>query len=607
MSDRAPWHDEYGSDAEVARKLGQTIDMLWSEQAPMRDRWLRLFGFYYGEVLSSWEQLRLPTESYDEWTDDIGATDVMAWNVTRSIVDAFVSRVGVNTPEPRWLTSEATIEKQEQARLREQFTLATMNHLRTHDLAKTALWSSAICGAGAVKTYERDGDVRQRYLRPDTVLMDTYDDDGRCIYHRESVPRSTLMALAKDDAQRREIELAPTYGMDGIPQGRDHVMVVEAWCKALGSSKGRHVLMLQSAGPCVPLVVEDWDDEEFPVRVLTFARFASGHHGDSLAKIVNGCARMINRLLWKAVLNHEHLAVPMLVAPSSLRDLLKDNRQLRYLPSDEGVPQIISPNAIPPETLQLIDMNWNKAYEISGMSMYAAQGTRPPGLSSGRAIIEHNELQTLRFSDPESKFEDFQAIELGDAIIRCGKRIAESEDGWLVEVEDDSVVNKIDWSDLDTEGNWRLTRWPASQLGSTPSGKQEKIAGIAQLGAIDRDEIRQLLRLSDMDRGLQLSTSPITMYRKIFEAIVSGKAFVRPTQHDVADLPKAMMLAREYRALAAINKNESAVDGLETWMDMAAALAEPPAQEPQISGSLPATPEAAAALAGAQQTLEGVQ
>lgn len=598
-----PWHD---IDGDCSRELSAYLHALWESQEPLRQRRLRSFSFYFGRVLTSWDQLSLPDSAYDSWGGDADDAEIHAWNLTRSIVDAYVSRVGLNAPEPRWLTDGATVEKQEQARLREQFTKAAMLRARTHQHAKTALWSSAITGVGYVRTMDRGPDVLQRYMRPDTVLHDSADtmDDGqpRCLYQLESMDRSHLLALA-DPGQREAIQAAPscdTY--TGTHPHRDRVLVAQAWCRALGSSQGRHVVLLLDSQ--ATLVDESWDGPP-PISILSYARGADGHVGDSLAGIVEGCARLINRLLWKCVRNHDLLAVPFMTGPRSLEPMMRENLDVRYLPSDEGVPQVIRPEAIPPETLHLIQLCWERGYEISGMSQYAAMGTRPPGIDSGRAIIEHNDLQTMRFSDPERQYEEFQGVELPTQILSAGRRIAESEDGWRVQLPDDSTVRHIDWSDLDQEGEWQITVWPASQLGSTPSGRYQRIEDLVRIGAIDRDEVRQLARLPDLERGLQLTTSPAEMYRYVLERVRSG-AWIPPTEYDAADLPQGMLIARSMRARAIVEGDGAGAERIEDWMAAAAEIASPPTPAPapaEISGSLPASPAAAEALAQAQATL----
>lgn len=606
-----PWHA--ADDAtEAAIRLKATVEELWDAQSALRERWLRNFSFYYGMIIDRWDQLSIPDRAYDDWagSEDV---EVSAWNLTRSIVDAYVSRVGVNAPEPRFLTEGSSYEQQEQAHLRELFVRGAMLRARTRTHAKTALWSSAICGTGSIKTYGRGRDVWQRYLRPDLVLIDSASvlDDGRprTAYHREPIDRYELLAWA-DDRLRQSIEDAPRCHQIGDRIDRDRVLVVEAWCRPLGSQPGRHMLIMPDASDPV-LAWEEWDEDAIPISQIGFARSASGHVGDSLAGIVEGCARLINRLLWRAVQNHDHLATPMLIGPSALEPLMRDNRQWRYLPSDEGAPQVIAPNAISPETLDLIERCWARGYEISGMSQYAAMGTKPAGLDSGRAIIEHNDLQTMRYSDPEGEYEHYQAVELAEQILRAGKRIAD-EEGWSVEIEDGEVVRRIDWGDLDLEHSWRVTVWPASALGSTPSGRQQKISEMVRLGAIDRDELRQLLRLGDLDRQLELTTSTQDLWRYILDRVAGNAAWIEPTEYDRPDLPQGIMMARYYRARAIVDGKPDAAQRLEDWIAIAASIldTEPeqpqaPATGPEISGGLAADPQAASLLAQAQAATAG--
>jgi hypothetical protein len=422
------------------------------------------------------------------------------------------------------------------------------------------------------------------------------DEDGPLSWYMyEPVLRERLLLAFPGHA--RAIEDADAeceYSDDGTVKS-ERVWVVRAWRRRYGDSVGRHAIIAKD----LVLHDQEWKSDTVPIVTMRYEKPLDGWHGGSLIGVIDGVQRDINRLLWKARANHEAFgnSFAWITPESGLTEAdFGTSEWLKVLQCVQP-PQIVTPDAIPPQTLELLERTWMRGFEISGLNQLAASAAKPPGLNSGRALQEYHDLQTVRFSEHAYDFQDaWQG--LGQRFVALGKELDES-DGWEVEDLSNGMAEKINWASVKLK-DFRIEMQVASQLPNTPSARTDMLADWMQKGLVDRTEARALMRITDMDDHENLTTARTRNIKRIMEAMLRDGQYRQPSRYQ--DLELGLRVAEDYYSKGQVDGvSQDRLAVLELWMEEASMILSPPrptAAPPP--GAMPADPEAALQLAKAQ-------
>jgi hypothetical protein len=305
-------------------------------------------------------------------------------NVCKSCVDTLVNKIGKNKTRPLFLTTGGIVEQQTRAKRMNQFLFGALNEGKAYRVGPLALRDAFIFGDGYAKIV-RDKDNRRNVERvvPDEIIVDPIDGyygSPRVFVQRRFCSRDAIAeAYPEHEAKIRAVPTA-AYQQEVVGH-TDAIIVAEAW--HLGDP-GRHVICCE--GVC--LLDEEFKADNFPVRRVSYTPAVVGYFSQGVIEEITGIQIEINRLLLHVQESMRRLGNPRVyleigskVMSSHITNSMAD---IIYYTGQK--PLIEAAATVSPETFAQIDVLYNRAFEIVGISRLSAQAQKPPGLNSGVAL-----------------------------------------------------------------------------------------------------------------------------------------------------------------------------------------------------------------------------
>ena len=85
------------------------------------------------------------------------------------------------------------------------------------------------------------------------------------------------------------------------------------------------------------------------------------------------------------------------------------------------------------------------------------------------------------------------------------------------------MLEKIEWKDVDLEEDrFELDIQPASLLSMSPAARLQAVTELAQVGQLDKSEVRHLLNHPDLEASNNRATADFRMCQKIEEQLLNG-------------------------------------------------------------------------------------
>lgn len=598
------WSDPALVGEELAQVLFMAVQTIVDEQKSLRDRWLTNLRFYHNR--------KIETSSYDttDWFDDqdrdAGAqtddSEFRSWNVCRAIADALVSRIALHDPSPRIQTTNASEAIQSRARKLETLVLSAMRTGRYNEAAARALETSTCCSTGFVKVFPRFGAVHYEAYGPDRVIVDNRavrNGKPSTIFHRELVDIADLRALYRKDKKALAVlDMArPLEGSDGGSSTREQVEVIEAVREPFGDRPGRRVVAIRSG----TLSAEKWTRRSYWTWIH-YQRPRGGFYGESLLEPIIGNQREINYVLTQA----------RLAARNQARNWLRTDRhpQKAFQEADldpasdkviSGDMDLITPPLANPQWMQVANMHFGKAFEITGLNELAAHGAIPAGLESGAAVREFHDRQSERFSQV-AKADENLATDAGELTVLAGKDISKSGT-WEVKGVGRNFVQSIKWSDVSLKDDqFAISVYPASSLPLSPAGRRAELTEAMNSGLIEKEQAQALLAWNDISKYQKMQAAPLDALELELEQLISSGTYKPPTRF--SNLQLALRMGHLYHEMHRVEgTDEKRIQLIERWIvdveDLLGINQPQPAPAIEVPTGIAANPEAAAQLAAA--------
>ena len=508
---------------ETAKLVAATVTRIDEDQAYRATMNLRNLRAYTNLGI-----MGLGSSGYAD-TDATSADQVLNLNVSEAIVDTLRALVGAHKPRVRFLTSGGDYEAQAKAKNLNRFISGQFYANRIYEQDQTVFTCAAAMGTGFYLVDEDSKDVKIEWVFSDDVLVDDVEakyGSPRNLYVVRDVERSVL--IEKYPQFATELEQATQLRKDhvGSTKQADPVSLVECWHLAVNGKGGRHFL----GTDVTTFVDEDYSDDVFPVVEFCYQKRVLGFFGKSVCEIVRGLQTEINTLLGKIQRLMNLASSKVFVAKGSKVAKAQMNNEEWGLVEYAGnqIPVLATVAAVAPEYYQQLDRLYQRAFEITGVSMGAVVGTRPAGLESGAALRENNDIQTQRFLHLGQAWEDFH-IRVADRVLRAAKRLAKQKPSYSVVAEDGKQLFEIKWSDVDPgKDKFLMKAWPASLLPESPAGKMEVVQTMLGVEPRLQPYALQLLDNPDIEAALKRINAPTLVMDKIIERILSKGEMLPP-------------------------------------------------------------------------------
>jgi len=524
-------------------------------------------NLYHACLYSNRDELGINWSTTSRSFDGVSASGVVTNNVIKQAIDTASSIIAKNKPRPRVLTSGAEWKERTQAKQLEKFLWGEFRHREVYRLGPRIFRDACVFGTGAVKVFAEDGHLCIERVLSDELIV----DERTCIanmkpqemFQRKLVDRGQLEALFPDFAD--EIAESGKTRSDwaayrDIPHNQ--VLVVEAWRQEPCS---RHVIAIENA----TLQDSEWDEDSFPFVMFRWSEPLSGFYGQGIAEELVGVQVRLNQLNRFIQVCQDLVAVPrvfMDVASKTLKAQITDEIGA-IIPYRGKPPTFYTPTALTAEVYNERERLVRGAFERIGLSQMSAQSLKPAGLESAVALREFNEIEGQRFSIAAQQYETFfldlayKMVDVASDSFRRGKAPK-------TKYASKNLVEQIDWSDIDLDDeSYLMEIQAASILSMSPAARMQVVTELAQVGQLDKSEIRYLLNNPDLERSDSMAYADFEDIERVMEQLLKGK-YEAPEPFQNLELGmRRMQLA--YLKAKTDGAPEKILENLRTWIGQA--------------------------------------
>jgi hypothetical protein len=485
-------------------------------------------------------------------------------NVTRAACDTVVSEIaGRQKPMPKFQTSDADWKTKRKAKQMEKFCLAVLNQgqgsfLNAWELMESCFLDAAIFGEGIAKVFYEDGRISiERHYAHELYVdpVEAVRGAPKNLFHVYIMERDlAIWNFARDPAlklskkRRKEIEDA-IEGADDVdpeiygnePRVAKAIKVVEAWrLQHAGGTPGKHAFAI--ANEC--LHEEEWTRSSFPFVHMYWEQDRMGWHGKGLVEQGEAIHRELNqnavklqerfRLCGAKRTYVEQDSVDMEDMQANEAEVIVEFRK-GSSPPIETVPKPIAE-----AELGWMNDNFQKYFEITGVSQMRASARKEPGVTAGVAIRTLNDMQTARFALKAKGYEN-AFVQLGHQIVYCAREAAEAGQSMKVKYD-----KEIDWKNVDVpENTFDISIAPASSLPNDPAGRLQMAQELFSSGIVGVETFKQLLGWPDLEKEMNNQTSQNRYIEKIMDQMLDAdpddeEGFIAPDPI-LMDKPRAML------------------------------------------------------------------
>lgn len=513
-------------------------------------------------------------------------------NVVYSCTDTLVSQLSQDRPQPTFLTDGGHYKERKQAEELNSFIQGEFFRTKAYDLGPFALRDSCVLGNGLVKVFPRDKKVAlERTLETEllTDFNDSYYGSPRQLMQLKLVDRSVLYEIAP--GKEEIIEGAVHGNVDTTPRSSetvsDQIIMAEAWHlpSGEGANDGRHVWVCSNG----VILDEDFHKKDFPFAKLSYNPNIVGWFSQGLAEILMPTQMEIYRMLIVASQNIELMGVPRVLIDemSKILETSFNNRTGSIIKYRNNKPEFVNAMGNSPEVMPWIQWLIQNAYQMAGISQMSAAARKTPGLNSGEAIREANDLQSARFAALERRYQNFYT-DLAYLMIDCAKDIKEEEGSYSTVYAGKDGARNVDFDKDLMRDSYVIQCFQQSSLPKDPSGRQAKLSEMLAANEITNQEFRRLSDFPDLKQSDQLANALedriLYMLDKIVDDGLKGYEPPDPFMLDPGDL--ATTLTVNYINLYSTTQLEDdKMDLLRQWYTQIQTLkqqaAPPPVQAPQ--------------------------
>jgi len=477
-----------------------------------------------------------------------GTDGELSWNVTKSACDSVVAEIsGRQKPMAKFQTQGAGWKTKRKAKKLEKFCLGVMNqrqgpYLNSWELMEETFRDSTVVEFGIAKVFW-DGEkvaLERHYCWEFYVdPVDAKYGQPKSLFHVRTMERDlAIWTFAYDpeldltDERRSEIALAlmqapevakESLGSFGQDRSAKSIRIVEAWRLKIGKTPGKHCFAI---GECC-LHEEVWERSTFPFIRMRWDRDMIGWGGRSLASNGRAIHLEINENTMKL---QERFRIcgakrTFYVQGSVDEELLQSNEQETFIPVQPGMifPAESIPHPINESELQWMGLNFEKYYEIQGVSQLKAASRKEPGIDSAIGLRTLNDMSSSRFSVKAKMYEN-SFVDLAYQIIATAKDAYEGGAEVIVRERD-----AIDFGDVDLpEDMLDISVSPASSLPNDPAGRMQHAQELFGAGIITTPVYKELLNWPDLEKEMDYQTSQRRYLEKVIDGMLDAQELDQP-------------------------------------------------------------------------------
>ncbi len=479
---------------------------------------------------------------------DFSASRV-TWNLCQAAVDTAAAKIAKNKPRVLFLTSGGDWELQKQAKDLTKYCDGLFYDTELYETGQRIFVDAEVFGTGLVKIFADGAEIKaERTLECEVFVNEAEAINGtpRSMYHRMYMHREVAAdSYARGMPKEREAMLAmPGIDLSGELSGvrSDMIALHEAW--HLGSNEkadnGKRALICGD----VTLAVKPWKKDYFPFVKMTWNPRIVGWRGQGLVEQLVGIQLEINRLSKTIQQVHHLMSVPRVYVERGSKIIKAHiNNEIGAIVEYNGTkPQEERGVGAAPELYAERDRQWEKGFEITGISQLSATAQKPAGLDSAVSLREYHDIESERFVIVGQRYEQF-FIDCAEIMIDLSRDLYKDNKDLRVKAPGTKLLEEIKWKDVDLrEDEYFMKAFPTSTLPTTPAGKLQKVQELFEAGFIDKDTAMGLLDFPDLEQAMSIQMAGAEDARSTIGRIVSTGTYEVPEPY--MDLQTAIKLAQ---------------------------------------------------------------
>lgn len=528
---RYKWYSEDTKERDVPRILFSLMHFLDGHQRQYRDEdWVHWRLFDNDTALRAMGR-RAPRRRLDLR---------LTLNVVRACVNTVHSKIVQSKPRPTYLTVGQGHRARQSAKKTQAYTDGLMYHGKTYEVMSDAVRLALIFGTAGVHTTQGADGMPESEALPNRVLKVEHADGKnrkpRNMYIHRPVDRDDLLERFKDDPEAVELIKSATAAppSEHLYEGEiaDQVMVVEAYRRprARGGDGGKHIIALENG----ILVSEDWT-RDIPIRILRWGVRPEGFWGYGIAEQLKELQVEINWTLLTAT-EQMRLAGPKIFVNrgSAINEDEISNEIWGIIEYTGDPPTYMMFQSVDPALFQHLDRLYARSFDEVGVSQMSAQGEKPPGLNSGKALMTFSDIETAKF------------VSFGQHVETLVKEVSDDLlDTAINDDDEDSASNtvvapikdkyrrryvqKVKKSDVAASRDDMICQvFPTSALAQQPAQKMQQVGDMQDKGWLDPMEAMQLLDFPDLDNATALATSPLEYIDMCIDRMLEDGVVMHP-------------------------------------------------------------------------------
>lgn len=517
-------------------------------------------NFIYAQLYENIDTL-INSTSYPLFNQyfDIGSSSQafnskLTFNVIKSCVDAATAKIAKNKPRVKFITNGGDDKLQRKAKQLTQYLDGLFTQTNIYEHATDAFRDGSIFGAGCLKVYVENDEIKvDRVLVPAEIIVD--DADARYgkpkqLHQRKIISKDVLQSNFSE--YKDQLETVET--VSSLSVSPDQVIVIESW--HLPSNKkandGRHTICVNN----LVLLDEKYEKDYFPFVFYKWNKRVQGFFGYGLTEelsfiqlAINKCHKMIQAL-------QEFNTVPrVFVEAGSLltKHALYDGGVQEYR-TGANQPIFNTQPAAPGDLYAYLENLYNKAYQITGVSQLSAASQKPPGVNSGVALREYQDINTERFAIQGERYESL-FIDVARIMIDLSRDLYKSNKNVTVKAKSNNkkFIESIDWKNCDLKDDqFNMDCFPVSKLPTTPEGRLAFVTELAQAGYIQQSQVIELMDMPDVENYFSLTNSSFDLTVQDMEKIIEEGEVMIPDPF--LDLNMSKIIAQAYYLKSKYNK-----------------------------------------------------
>lgn len=586
-----PWWQR--SVTELPEFVFQEVRRIRQEQSYRRDNLLRHYRLYSHRMLQG-----LDASNYAR---DLNLPDSrLRLNIVQPVVDTAHTLIATNRPRVQFTTEGADWKSVRRAEKMSAFVEGQFNQIDLVSITPGVCRDAEIAGYGALRIDLDGDDIKANRVLPEELEWDDVEAKHglpRSLFYVVEKSRPWMAALYKKYATEIENSSILVDGFAPINRG-DLLTAIEAWHLPSypGAGDGLHIITTDRA----VLFNEPWKPEQFPVLVWRWNELSRGFAGQGLPEQLRGIQLEINRLLYKIQRHMKAASSKIMMSKGSEIDPASSNQEFeRIYYTGDKPPVFATVAAIAPQYFEQLDRLYARAFEITGVTQLQAQGLKPAGLDSSKALRTMNDLQSQRFMAIGQSWEQFH-VSIADRLMEAAAQLAKRSDGgYKVKAELGGELLDIDWSEIAMERDqYRISAWPVGILPKQPAGQYQLAVELSQDFPQMAPYVLDLLSGDpDLKRNIRRIQAPQHLAEKIIGGFLEDGKILSPEPLWLPFMGAIMSeIQLAYIEAIASDVAETTLDLFRQWIDEAQAMQKKAAealQPPPVPGlELPGGPGA---------------